>query len=367
GLFDPGGNGVVSLGGKTLTITNGSFFNGVIQDGGIGGGTGGSLVIAGGASQDLGGVNTYTGSTTIMAGGTLSVSSLGSIASSSGLSLAGTGATFDISGSSGSQTIKDLSGVAGSTITLGSNTLAVGTANSTTFAGSITGDGGLVKQGTGTLTLSGASTYLGGTTVNAGKLVVNGSLVSTVTINSGGMLGGTGTIGGLVSNGAVLTPGNSIGTLNVTGNFSQVGGVYQVEANAAGQADRINVGGTATITGGATVQVQAQPGNYGRSTTYTIVRAAGGVIGTYSGVTSNFAFLTPSLSYDANDVFLTLSMGDDAFSSPSFVALTPNQRAVGRVLDRTFNSASGDYATVLNAIAGASTAQGPQLLDMISG
>src|SRR5262249_40757207 len=140
-----------------------------------------------------------------------------------------------------------------------------------------------------------------------------------------------------------------------------------VEANAAGQSDRINVGGTATITGGATVQVQAQPGNYGRSTTYTIVRATGGVTGTYSGVTSHFAFLTPSLSCDANDVFLTLSMGDDAFSSPSFVALTPNQRAVGRVLDRTFNSANGDYATVLNAIAGASTAQGPQLLDMISG
>ena len=30
--------------------------------------------------------------------------------------------------------------------------------------------------------------------------------------------------------------------------------------------------------------------------------------GTYSGVSSNFAFLTPSLSYDANDVFLTLSL-----------------------------------------------------------
>ena len=46
----------------------------------------------------------------------------------------------------------------------------------------------------------------------------------------------------------------------------------------------------------ATVQVLAQPGSYGRSTTYTILRATGGVAGTYSGVTSNFAFLTPSLS-----------------------------------------------------------------------
>ena len=163
GLFSLGGDGIVSLGSKTLTVTNGSSFAGVIQDGGIAGGTGGSLVIAGNASQDLGGVNTYTGSTTIMAGGTLSLSSLGSIASSSGVNLAGSGASFDISGSSGNQTIKDLSGVAGSTIQLGANSLTVGTANSASFAGSIDGSGGLVKAGTGTLTLSGINTYTGPT------------------------------------------------------------------------------------------------------------------------------------------------------------------------------------------------------------
>jgi hypothetical protein len=39
GLFDPSGIGVVSLGSKTLTLTgNVGPFNGVIQDGGIGGG-----------------------------------------------------------------------------------------------------------------------------------------------------------------------------------------------------------------------------------------------------------------------------------------------------------------------------------------
>src|SRR5262249_43340806 len=155
-----------------------------------GGGTGGSLIISApsaGGGQDLGGINTYTGSTTVTAGALLSLSGNGSIAPSSGLTLSGGGATFAISGHTGNATLKDLSGVAGATVMLGANTLAVGTANSTTFAGAISGDGGLIKQGSGTLTLSGVSTYLGGTTVNAGKLVVNGSLVSTVTINSGGM------------------------------------------------------------------------------------------------------------------------------------------------------------------------------------
>ena len=147
GLFSLGGDGIVSLGSKTLTVTNGSSFAGVIQDGGIAGGTGGSLIIsAPGLGQDLSGVNTYTRSTTITGNASLSLSGNGSIASSSGLILSGAGATFDISASSGNQTIKDLSGVAGSTIQLGANSLTVGTANSTSFAGSIDGSGGLVKR-----------------------------------------------------------------------------------------------------------------------------------------------------------------------------------------------------------------------------
>ncbi len=66
GLIDTGfDGGVVALGSKELKITVGSpFFSGVIQDGGIGGGTGGSLRIASLAIQILTGVNTYTGATT---------------------------------------------------------------------------------------------------------------------------------------------------------------------------------------------------------------------------------------------------------------------------------------------------------------
>src|SRR4029077_648468 len=110
-LFDTAQAGVVSLGAKTLTLTDttgGFSFAGVIQDGGIGGGTGGSLVLATNAAHDLAGVNTYTGSTTLMAGAMLTLSGNGSIARSSGVNLAGAGATFDISGGNASQTIRDL-------------------------------------------------------------------------------------------------------------------------------------------------------------------------------------------------------------------------------------------------------------------
>ena len=177
------------------------------------------------------------------------------------------------------------------------------------------------------------------------------------------MLSGAGRFGGLVTNGGILAPGNSIGTLNVNGNFIQNGGIYQVEVNTAGQSDRINVAGRATINGG-TVQVLAQNGTYARNTTYTILNATGGLSGAYSSVTSNFAFLTPSLSYDANNVYLLLFQSASAFAAG---AQTANQYAVGTVLDQVNASATGDFNTVLNAISVLSTQQGPAALNAISG
>ena len=161
---------------------------------------------------------------------------------------------------------------------------------------------------------------------------------------------------------ANVAPGNSIGTLKVTGNVgSQNGGIYQVEVNAAGQSDKIVAGGTATLSGGS-VQVLAQNGTYARQTRYTILTASSGVSGMFSGVTSNFAFLTPSLSYDANDVFLSLFQS--AFAAG---AQTANQYAVGTTLDRANASATGDFSTVLDALSVLSNTQGPAALNAISG
>jgi outer membrane autotransporter protein len=280
------------------------------------------------------------------------------------------GGAFDISGLDIAGTTAGSIEGAGA-IGLGSKQLTVGGNNlSTTFAGPIV-DGGLgggvggslVKVGTGTLTLTAGSSFTGGITLNAGGLVVNGSLASGVTMN-GGTLGGNGTIGGLVANAGIVAPGNSIGTLTVNGNLVQnAGSIYQVEVNSAGQGDRINVAGTAAING-ASVQVLAQSGQYARNATYTILNAAGGVSGTYSSVSSNFAFLTPSLSYDPNNVYLTLFQPASAFAAG---AQTPNQYAVGVALDQANAAATGDFATVLNALSVLSTQQGPAALNAISG
>jgi outer membrane autotransporter protein len=254
------------------------------------------------------------------------------------------------------------------TIFLGSKALTVGSNDlSTEFAGVIAdggtsgGTGGsLVKVGNGMLILSGADTYTGPTNVNAGILNVNGSLASTVFVNSGGTLMGNGFIGGLVVGpGATVAPGNSIGTLTVNGNVSFLpGSFYQVEANAAGQSDKIVASGAATLAGG-TVQVLAENQAYARQTRYTILTANGGVTGTFAGVTSNLAFLTPTLSYDPNDVFLTLNRNDITFAS---VAQTSNQRAVAGALDR-----SPLFSPLVQAVVNLTGASALRAFDALSG
>jgi autotransporter-associated beta strand protein len=363
GLADGVGIGRVSLGSQTLTITNGSSFAGVIQDGGIGGGTGGSLVIsAPGFGQDLSGVNTYTGSTTITANALLTLSGNGSIANSSGLILSGAGATFDISSSSGNRTIRDLSGVAGSTIQLGANSLTVGTANSTSFAGAIDGSGGLVKQGIGALQLAGTNTYTGATTVNAGTLIVNGSIASSaVTVNAGAMLAGTGTVGATtIMNGGTFAPGNSPGTMTVQGNLAfQSGAIYlvQVTSSLASSAN-VTAGGSATLAG--TVNAAFASGSY-VTRNYTILSAAGGLGGTTFNAltTSNLPTgFTGNLSYSATDVILNLTATLGQPSGPSALGtsrLSINQKNVANSLNNFFNSGGAlppNFVTIFGLTGG---------------
>jgi fibronectin-binding autotransporter adhesin len=260
---------------------------------------------------------------------------------------------------------------------LGANQLTVGSNNLSTTVSGVISDcgvpglrcqnvgatgGSLVKVGSGMLTLIGANTYTGPTNINAGILNVSGSLISTVFVNSGGTLMGDGTVGGLGVAGGTVAPGNSIGTLNVAGNVSFApGSIYQVEVNAAGQSDKIVARGTAGLAGG-TVQVLAQSGTYIPNTRYTILTAAGGVSGTFANLTSNFGnltFLTPALSYDANNAFLMLNRNAIPLVS---IARGANQGGVAAALDT-----SPLTSTLVAAVLNQNAAGALQAFDALSG
>ena len=307
----------------------------------------------------LSGANSYAGGTTVNAG-TLRLAPGASVPTTGPLAV--NGGIFDLNGNN--LAIGSLSGLGGR-IELGNGTLTVAEQGNTSFAGILAGTGGLTMQGPGALSLAGANTYTGPTNVTGGRLAINGSITSDVTVGAGGNLGGSGTISGTVTNSGIVSPGNSIGTLNVVGALTQnAGSAFQVETSGAGQADRINVSGapgTATIAGG-TVTLTGASGVYAPSTTYTILNATGGVTGTFANANSLFPFLQPSLSYDANNVFLTLKPG--GFGAG---AGTANQAAVGRVLDASVAGSTGDLATVIGTMATYTTAQGQAAMSAIGG
>lgn len=283
----------------------------------------GRLTKDGTGTMTLTGANTYTGGTAV-AEGTLKLGASDRLASTGSLFIFG-GATFDLNNFS--QTVSAFSGPG--TAAIGSGSLTFGNSLDREFQGNVTGTGSLIKQGTGMQIMSGnSSTYTGTTTINGGTMLVTGDLSnSAVTVNTNGTLGGTGNVGATTVNGTIA-PGlaNAIGTLNVKGIYTQAANsFYNVNVNATGSSDLVNVTGAANINGG-TVQVTAATGSYNPSTVYTILTSSLARTGNFAGAASNFAFLDPSLTYDTNNVYLTLVRNSIDFSA---VGITPNQTSAG--------------------------------------
>jgi fibronectin-binding autotransporter adhesin len=266
-ITDLTGAGTVALGGNALTLgtANSTEFDGTIDDGGLAGGSGGSLIKQGTGTLDLTGINTYTGGTTVL-GGTLQLSGNGSIANSSGVFL--DGGNLDITWvSSINSTIGDLSGFG--TVSLGGNTLILGTTNSTEYDGVITdgasGIGGaLIKQGSGTLLLTGANAYTGDTTINGGTLALSGTgSIDTsrgVIVNSGGSFD----ISGLTTGGTTITDLSGAGTVALGSNTLTLGTANNTEFDGS-----ITDGGAAGGTGGSLIKQGSGTLTLGGANTYS--------------------------------------------------------------------------------------------------
>ncbi|MEH3144174.1 MAG: autotransporter domain-containing protein [Methylobacterium frigidaeris] len=332
-------------GGTTLVTSGGIQLAGAISgSGGLAIGTTGAFTgvrpqgsLVGNGTVTLTGINTYTGGTTLN-NGVLAISSDRNLGDASGgLTLRGgvlqTTAALDIRRA----------------VTLGGQA-TIQTDAATTLAGTVGGGGSLTKSGASSLTLSGVLSYGGPTFVQAGSLYVNSELASSVTVGSGATLGGHGRVSGDVDilPGGHHAPGNSIGTIRIGGNLTfQSGSHHDVEVSAEGRSDRTEVGGAASLDG--TLHVLAEAGTYAPRTRYTVLTAAGGISGRFADITSNYAFLTPSLRYEARAVDLTLTRNDVAFSS---IAQNRNQGAVADAIQ-----AAGPASALYARTVGLSTSE----------
>jgi len=122
------------------------------------------------------------------------------------------------------------------------------TGGSRPFSNDISGSGGLIKRGDGTLTLSGKNSYSGGTRVEAG----------TLRLADGGRIGSEDKTdpGVKVSPGALFMTGGTKGAVTIDGNYNATNGaITAIKLDAP-----LNINGTATINGGDLLLLRPENG-----------------------------------------------------------------------------------------------------------
>lgn len=217
-----------------------------------------------------------------------------------------------------------------------------------------------VKQGR--WTLSSTDDFSEGGQVRSGASLINtGSLLGTLQIDQGATYAGSGSVGGLNVAGTLMASPTQ-GAAHVTGNLNLLSGStlsYGVEPSGAHAA--IQVDGKASIDG-SHLAILAGKGNWPWQSSVQVISASGGVSGQFADVKSNFAFLTPTLSYGANSVDLQLSRNDVQFGDLASSGNGRNAASAlqsqngGALYNALITSDAGNATRALEQLAGASNA-----------
>jgi len=270
----------------------------------------GSLVQSGPGTLALTAANTYSGATMANAG-TLALGNVNALQNSTLTTATAGNVTFTLGGAN----TYNLGGLAGNdTVAMGANTLSVGANNETTiFTGVLTGTGGLVKVGAGTLNLTAVNTHSGDTRIEGGMIVLahaNALQNSTLDTGSAGTQsanltlgeGTTYNIGGLKgsANFDLAVSNLSVGANNQSTTFNGVlQGAFNNNVTKVGSGTLVLAGNNTYI---GTTTISAGRLDIGGTNLSSITVTAAGELGGEGSTSGNLVFLgtTHTLNIDAS-------------------------------------------------------------------
>ena len=273
----------------------------------------GNVVINSGAELGIGGItlaNNVSGAGRIVKTGSLTANLTGTNTHSGGIDIQGGAVNVTGNGALGS-----------GAVTIGSGTqLNYTNTAAATFSNGLSGAGTFNKLGAGQLSFVN-NFSIGTLNVSAGSVRINSIATGNVNVAANTRLDGTGRIIGTLTNSGTVAPGNSIGTLTVQGNYvHNSGSVLEIEFDAAGNIDLLNVTGNATISGG-TIRFVSIGGAEGQGGTF--LSTGGTLTGTFATVETVGALLPLAVVYEPNRALMgpsVLTARPSTFNAQSLAA-----------------------------------------------